>query len=96
MTLNDPVYSEASEALARRMIADRPGIDAGIKYGARLVLSRDPTDRELAALRALFQRTVATPIFEPAAASGHADSRVLAAMTAVASVLINLDAALTR
>jgi hypothetical protein len=96
VTLNDPVYYEASEALARRMIADRRGLDAGIKYGARLVLSRDPTDRELAALRALFQRTVALPIFEPAAWRGRADARELAAMTAVASVLINLDAALTR
>jgi hypothetical protein len=96
VTLNDPVYYEASEALARRMIADRRSIDAGIQFGARLVLSRDPTDRELAALHALFQRTVATPIFEPAAARVRRDARELAAMTAVASVLINLDAALTR
>jgi hypothetical protein len=96
VTLNDPVYYEASEALARRMISDRQGIDAGIKYGARLVLSRDPTDRELAALHALFQGTVAPPILQTAAARGHGDARELAAMTAVASVLINLDAALTR
>jgi len=96
VTLNDPVYHEASEALARRMMAERQGVDAGIRYGARLVLSRDPTDRERAALDALFQRTVALPILEPAAAGGHAGARELAAMTAVASVLINLDAALTR
>ena len=96
VTLNDPVYYEASEALARRMIADQQSIDARIQYGARLVLSRDPTDRELAALRALFQRTVAPPILQPAAWRGRADARELAAMTAVASVLINLDAALTR
>jgi Protein of unknown function (DUF1549)/Protein of unknown function (DUF1553)/Planctomycete cytochrome C len=96
VTLNDPVYYEASEALARRMIADRPGLDARIRYGARLVLSRDPTDRELAALDALFQKTAATPILQTAAARVQGDSRELAAMTAVASVLINLDAALTR
>jgi len=96
VTLNDPVYYEASEALARRMIADHQSIDARIKYGARLVLSRDPTDRELAALYALFQKAVAMPTLQPAAASVHGDSRELAAMTAVASVLINLDAALTR
>ena len=96
MTLNDPVYYEASEALARRMIADQQSIDARIQYGARLVLSRDPTDRELAALDALFQKAVAMPILQPAVARVHGNSRELPAMTAVASVLINLDAALTR
>ena len=96
VTLNDPVYYEASEALARRMIADQKSIDARIKYGVRLVLSRDPTDRELAALHALFRKTVAMPTLQPAAATIHGNSRELTAMTAVASVLINLDAALTR
>jgi hypothetical protein len=97
VTLNDPVYYEASEALARRMLSEQPGIDARIRYGARLVLSRDPTDRETAALRALFQRTVAAPTLQPVAATTvHTNSRELTAMTAVAGVLINLDAALNR
>jgi hypothetical protein len=96
VTLNDPVYYEAAEALARRMIAERRSIDAAIQYGARLVLSRDPTEGELAALHGLFQKAVAMPILQPAARRVHRDSRELAAMTAVASVLINLDAALTR
>lgn len=96
VTLNDPVYYEASEGLARRMIAGGPSIDARIRYGARLVLSRDPTDQELAALRALFQRTVATPTLQTVAARVQGNSLELTAMTAVASVLINLDAALTR
>ena len=95
VTLNDPVYYEAAEALARRMLEQR-GIDARIKYGTRLVLSRDPTDRELATLQALFRRTVATPKLRTAALTGHGDSREMTAMTAVASVLINLDASLTR
>ena len=96
VTLNDPVYYEASEALARRLMAEQQSIDARIKYGVRLVLSRDPTDRELATLRALFQKTLATPTLQPAAARAHGNPRELTAMTAVASVLINLDAALTR
>ena len=78
------------------MIAGGPSIDARIRYGARLVLSRDPTDQELAALRALFQRTVATPTLQTVAARVQGNSLELTAMTAVASVLINLDAALTR
>ena len=96
VTLNDPVYHEAAEALAQRMIADQRSVDAQIKYGARLVLSREPTDLELAALRALFQKTAAAPTLQPAAATAHGNSRELTAMTAVASVLINLDASLTR
>jgi hypothetical protein len=96
VTLNDPVYYEASEALAKRMIAEQRSVDARIKYGVRLVLSRDPSDREIEALRALFQKTVAAPALQPIAARVHGNSRELTAMTAVASVLINLDAALTR
>jgi hypothetical protein len=96
VTLNDPVYSEASEALARRMLAQQQTIDAEIKYGARLVLSRNLTDRELASLRALFQKTAAVPALQPVSATVSGDSRELPAMAAVASVLINLDAALTR
>src|SRR5580698_5482840 len=96
VTLNDPVYYEASEGLAKRMIAGRPSTDARIRYGAQLVLSRNPTDQELAALRALFQKTAETPNLQPVAATVHGDTRELTAMTAVASVLINLDPALTR
>jgi Protein of unknown function (DUF1553)/Protein of unknown function (DUF1549)/Planctomycete cytochrome C len=96
VTLNDPVYYEASEALAKRMLAEQRNVDARIKYGARLVLSRDPSDREIAAMKALFQKTAAAPALRPIAATVHGNSRELTAMTAVASVLINLDAALTR
>jgi Protein of unknown function (DUF1553)/Protein of unknown function (DUF1549)/Planctomycete cytochrome C len=96
VTLNDPVYFEAASAMAEEMIARQQSVDARIKYGARLVLSRDPTDQELTALRALYQKTIATPTLISAAASAHGRARDLAAMTAVASVLINLDAALTR
>jgi hypothetical protein len=96
VTLNDPVYYEASEALARRMMAENQDVDSQIKCGARLVLSRDPTDQELAALRALYQKAAAVPILQRVAAGAHSGSGDLTAMTAVASVLINLDAALTR
>lgn len=96
VTLNDPVYYEASEALAGRMLSQQQSTDARIAYGARLVLSRNLTDRELSALRALFQKTVATASLKTVAATSRGNSRELSAMTAVASVLINLDAALTR
>ena len=56
VTLNDPVYQEASEALARRMMKATDTLDGRLRYGARLVLSRDPTDHELVTLRELFEQ----------------------------------------
>jgi hypothetical protein len=96
VTLNDPVYEEASEALAKRMMKEKAGLDARLIYGARLVLSRAPTDRELATLHSFFEKAAGMPALQLAAVRRQARSRDLAAMTAVASVLFNLDAALTR
>ncbi len=76
VTLNDPVYQQAAQALAARM--GREGgkdIPAQLDFGARAVLSRDLSATEKEVLHKLYR------------ASG---------MTAVASALLNLDAALTR
>jgi len=61
VTLNDPVYQEASEALAQRMIKATNALDGRLRYGARLVLSRDLTDRELATLLGLYKEALAAP-----------------------------------
>lgn len=100
VTLNDPVYQEASEALAKRMMKATNGLDGQLRYGARLVLSRDPTEAELATLHGLFEKAIielGAPTGGKTAASAKKRSgKELAALTAVASVLFNLDAALTR
>jgi hypothetical protein len=100
VTLNDPVYQEASEALARRMMKETDALDGRLRYGARLVLSRDPTDGELATLRRLYEEAMAAPagprIVKIAARTNGSSAKEFIAMTAVASVLFNLDAALTR
>jgi mono/diheme cytochrome c family protein len=80
VTLNDPVFHQAAEALGARMQHEAPSapgdrLDSQLNFGARLVLSRDLTAAELKVLRGLHDR---------------------AGMTAVASALFNLDAALTR
>jgi Protein of unknown function (DUF1549)/Protein of unknown function (DUF1553)/Planctomycete cytochrome C len=100
VTLDDPVYQETSEALAKRMMKAADALDGRLRYGARLVLSRDPTDFELSTLRELFEKALTAPA-ESGAAKGAVSAKgksgkELAAMTAVASVLFNLDAALTR
>ncbi len=112
VTLNDPVYQEASEALARRMMKETADassygdlstagiLDARLIYGARLVLSRDPTAGELAALRAFYNKAVShggPQLVTVSASRVHGrPSKELTALTEVASILFNLDAALTR
>jgi mono/diheme cytochrome c family protein len=80
VTLNDPVFHQAAQALATRMQRDAPPatgdrLESQLNFGARLVLSRDLSADELKVLRGLHDK---------------------AGMTAVASALFNLDAALTR
>ena len=79
------------------MIAEQWSDEERIKYGARLVLSRDPTDREIAALRGTLSKNCCDARVAARRCNNAATIlREFSAMTAVASVLINLDAALTR
>jgi hypothetical protein len=117
VTLNDPVYEEAARALAQRVmkkaVANPSGnysadsiLDARLAYETRLVLSRDPTPREMTVLRAFYLRAltmtrppvlmkVSTKLPEPSG-GGEVPGRELDAFTSVGSVLFNLDAALVR
>ena len=92
VTLNDPVYTEAARALAKRVLDAQPsqlpdiGADvlaSRLNYAARLVLSRDFSAEELAEVRA----------FHDSERRTRSPSQ---AMSAVASVLINLDGAMNR
>ncbi len=84
VTLNDPVYTEAAEALARRMMKNPRGtLSAGLNEGARRVLSRDLSEDELHELQSAYAEARKT----------LAESQ---AFTMIASILLNLDAALTR
>lgn len=109
VTLNDPAYHEAAEALARRMLAIQASaehsdlLSTRLNDASRRVLSRDLTDRELAALRRFYQELQAMPD-KPDGRTGaqllHVRSSPgqgeLATLTSVAAALLNLDAALTR
>jgi len=113
VTLNDPVYDEAAEALAKRAlteVAPKNGeslLDARIAFEARLVLSRDPTPKEMSVLRGLFEKTVTirdTPLLQAARLRISENPqpnaafvlRQLGGLKAVAGVLLNLDAAMNR
>ena len=47
VTLNDPVYVEAAQALARMMMKVEGGVDAKIRDGFQRVLARPPSDAEI-------------------------------------------------
>jgi hypothetical protein len=81
VTLNDPVYQQAAQALAARMTKEGgANLDSRLNFGAQWVLSRDLTPAELVVLHRLY---------------GHFGN-TNDGLTAVASALFNLDAALTR
>jgi hypothetical protein len=117
VTLNDPVYQEAAESLAKRVMKEsaintKSGVSADdilnarLSYETRLVLSRDPTPGELKVLRAFFEKTLAMSdqqsidgtkaMLRNVSMQPHDSSKELDGLTAVGSVLFNLDAAMTR
>jgi hypothetical protein len=98
VTLNDPVYVEASEALAARMMKASANLDRQLQYGAHLVLSRGLTENELTTLRRMFTRAAGSGKGARLVVSGAGlnSGKDRQALTAAAGVLLNLDAALTR
>jgi hypothetical protein len=105
VTLNDPVYVEAAQALARRMVREGGDSAAGrVTRGFRLVLARPPTTAERdrlvrlhAGAAADFRANpadavrLATDPLGPLPADLAGDPADLAAWTVVANVLLNLD-----
>jgi hypothetical protein len=106
--LNDPTYVEAARALAQRALLDG-GTDAKsrVNFAFRLATARKPTGKESGVLRGLLEKQLASFGRNPQAAAklvgvGESvpDKRLnvteLAAWTAVASVILNLDETVTR
>lgn len=107
VTLNDPVYVEAAQALARRLYGVAEDTEARLRYGFRLTLARPPSEAELAELTALYTeaRQALAPHPERALTLAQdplgppafeADPVDLAAWTTVANVLLNLDETLMK
>lgn len=109
VTLNDPVFVEANQALARRLLAEvkTGGVPEKITHAYRVCLSRDPDASEVATLGNLFADSLATFKADAGAAQKMAtepigpapqgaDIAELAAWTATANVIMNLDEFLMR
>ena len=104
-TLNDPVYFEAAQALAQRMMKDvGPDDAARATYGFRRVLTRHPTPPELDKILAFYRQQLDRFQKEDKAAGevvkGYGDPSLNvseeAAWTMVANVILNLDEAITK
>jgi hypothetical protein len=108
VTLNDGVYIEAAQSLARRITA-APVQTTGekINYGYRLVLQRPATEKETARIGQLYSEALADFQQDKKKASematnpigpipSGADVAELAAWTTVSNVLLNLDETLMK
>jgi hypothetical protein len=108
VTLNDPVYVEAAQALGRRMVKEGgTTVAERVRYGFRLCLARPPQEKELQRMVALFEQArvkyaqapqeaqkLATDPLGPLAAG--LDPAEMAAWTLVGNVLLNLDEVFSR
>jgi hypothetical protein len=108
VTLNDPVYIEAAQALARRIVAEG-GASAKdrLAYAFNLCLARKPHAAESERLLAFYEESLATYRADSRAAKKMAieplgpvpegaDIAELAAWTVVSNVLLNLDEMLMK
>jgi Protein of unknown function (DUF1553)/Protein of unknown function (DUF1549)/Planctomycete cytochrome C len=107
VTLNDPVYVEAAQALARKMAGQGKTTEERVTFAFRSSLGRPPSDKELSRLVKLFDESKATYSKDAKKAEAMAtdpigplpkgaDAAELAAWTTVCNVLLNLDEMLMR
>jgi hypothetical protein len=102
VTLNDPVYVEAAQALARRIVSGGATTADRATFGFRICLSRNPSAVELAKLTTLYGKahqrfgqdsaSATQMATDPLGPIPDGSSAVdLAAWTVVGNVLLNLD-----
>ncbi len=108
VTLNDPVYVEASQGLARRILAQGGStVESRVVHGFCLVLIRLPSERETRRLCDLFEQSRRDLAANPQKAAALStqpigvlppgvDAVDAAAWTVVANILLNLDETLAK
>jgi hypothetical protein len=106
--MNDPVFIECAQALARRMMREGgEDTESRVTFGLRLCLGRAPTEDQVKTLVALHEKEAAAYQTNPEGATklatqplgplpDGADAAETAAYTVLANVLLNLDAVLTK
>jgi hypothetical protein len=108
VTLNDPVFVECAQALARRIHDEAKGdVPARLRWALQLAQARPATDQQVAALKELYDAEIVVYRKNAEAAKQlatnsesplppNADAAELAVWTVVANVLLNLDGVLMK
>src|SRR5256885_142259 len=100
VTLNDPVYVECSQALARRIMKEGgANIEDRAAFGLRLCLCRPPEAEQVSRIVQLYERELERYRNDPQSAKKlvggeippDADAAEVAAWTVCSNVLLNLD-----
>lgn len=105
--LNDPTYVEAARVLAVRIIQSADNTNARIRWVWRQVLSRNPNEREIGVLTRLVNENLEYYNSNPEAAKAMLTNGIaaspkdiepvqVAAWTAVARAILNLNETITR
>ncbi|HAV62556.1 MAG TPA: hypothetical protein DCY13_09350 [Verrucomicrobiales bacterium] len=106
--MNDPAFVECARALAQRVMMEEPvDLNRRLHRAFRLTLGRQPEADELATLQRTYEQQLASFQADPKSAGDllkvgeskvpeSLDQVKLAAMSAVANVLLNLNEAITR
>jgi hypothetical protein len=106
--MNNVAFVEASRMMAERILREGGGtLDQQIAYGFRLAIARYPNSRELKLLKEVYDEFLSTYEDDRSAAdrlltvgefprAKGLDSVQLAAMTMLASTIMNLDEAVTK
>jgi hypothetical protein len=108
VTLNDPVFVEAAQALGRRIMSEGGSSpEERARFGLTLCLARPATEAQVGVIRDLYRSELERYRDDPEAARKlsteplgplppDVDPAEAAAWTAVANVLLNLDGVLTK
>ncbi|MBL8228552.1 MAG: DUF1553 domain-containing protein [Bryobacterales bacterium] len=106
--MNDVTFIEAARFVGQRMLREAPGdANSRLAYGFRLITSRNPSDAEKAVLRSNLQYHLDYFAGNPERVKSYLsqgdsppdpklDARELAAYASVASLMFNLDEAITK
>lgn len=91
VTLNDPVYVEAAQHLARRMLNAGDDIREQIRAGYSLALFRDPPAEKISILESLYGKAIDRYASADQQGVARSSDPKHEAMTIVATALLNLD-----
>ncbi|MDI1314493.1 DUF1553 domain-containing protein [Prosthecobacter sp.] len=105
--LNDPVYVGATQAFAKRIVAESPStdLDSRLYHAFRLALARSPQPQELVVLKTLWETQFESAKADPKATQQlstglelppNLSTTEFAAWYAVASAILNLDECITK